>query len=873
MAQDKSVQKPEVELPLYVESGNADPFLSAEKAMIALHRERGKRDSADWNGIALSGGGIRSAIFCLGALQALAENGILRKFDYMSSVSGGGYIASALQWWWHRVPGTGTEPGNFPFGVSRAHGIDGAKQPGSDPATPSDDAAAQAARLVYLRMHGEYLTPDATMSIWSITAVVIRTLFLNLAVWIPLGALLFLIFISALRPFEGSVAGLPNVYSPLAAATWLKCEKDCIWSIELFFGLTTWLALIILAGFTVWVVAFSLDTGPSTLRERDKRIWEQFNGRVGSFLLVTVLLYALLFFDFGEISKLAWILHGIPLVAGALFMTMITSLLLLTYQFAAPNYSWRRWFEVSAGRVSPWITIILAVGSIPVIPHMLLNESGLALKFATAAVGALSGVVSAAFGHKAQRQQEAPSDLSRWIVMIASAVFLYFIAIVAYSLAKLALEPEVLERLRIGTTGQAIARAAIVIAMVLAFFMAFVTNVNLVGLHRFYRDRLMEAFMPDPDCLEKNRVGASPDADSLSITALWPDGSDPQAKKEQKPYPIINANAIMVNDPDRKLASRGGDNFILSPLYVGCSATGWESTAQHIRKNGPLTLASAMTISGAALNANAAYVGVGVTRDRLLSIVMTVLNLRLGLWFRAPSSSDHGDATEWPNHIIPAFLLGLTRLGYRKNSIFVELSDGGHFDNLGIYELVRRKLRVIVAVDGEEDPQTAMPALYSVAQRVEEDFGAIIDLDRHLDRLVPVAGEGYPEGAKFARSPFFITTITYKDDKSAKVEPGLLIYIKLSLVETASFVAKGYRAQNPDFPHQPTADQFFSPEQVDAYRSIGKENATAALKELGLLEPGGFAFSKLRQRCTELNAMGIGRRQTGSRQFAWSQFR
>ncbi|MFX8004448.1 hypothetical protein ABTK66_18905, partial [Acinetobacter baumannii] len=76
-----------------------------------------------------------------------------------------------------------------------------------------------------------------------------------------------------------------------------------------------------------------------------------------------------------------------------------------------------------------------------------------------------------------------------------------------------------------------------------------------------------------------------------------------------------------MNDPDRLLSWRGGDNFIVSPLFVGSSATGWEPTRSYISKNGPVSVPSAMAASGAAINANAAYVGAGVTRDRLVSIV------------------------------------------------------------------------------------------------------------------------------------------------------------------------------------------------------------------------------------------------------------
>src|SRR4051794_35726653 len=82
-------------------SPSEQTVIDNEKAAIGIYRsERLGEADAPWTGIGLSGGGIRSATFCLGVLQALAEKGLLRRFDYISSVSGGGYIATSLQWWW-----------------------------------------------------------------------------------------------------------------------------------------------------------------------------------------------------------------------------------------------------------------------------------------------------------------------------------------------------------------------------------------------------------------------------------------------------------------------------------------------------------------------------------------------------------------------------------------------------------------------------------------------------------------------------------------------------------------------------------------------------------------------------------------------------
>jgi hypothetical protein len=194
----------------YFVKSEAEALIQDEQDFIAKNRDRGGFE--DWNGIALSGGGIRSAIFCLGALQALAAKNIMPRFDYISSVSGGGYIASALQWAWRKDPASGTSAQTFPFGASKNY--------------RSNDAQKDA-RLTYLRTHGQYLIPDEQLSIWSLTAVVIRTFFLNLSVWIPIGAFLLFMLIVVFRLFEqpALLDLLPNFLAPVMASRWSACPE------------------------------------------------------------------------------------------------------------------------------------------------------------------------------------------------------------------------------------------------------------------------------------------------------------------------------------------------------------------------------------------------------------------------------------------------------------------------------------------------------------------------------------------------------------------------------------------------------------------------------------------------------------------------
>jgi hypothetical protein len=170
---------------------------------------------------------------------------------------------------------------------------------------------------------------------------------------------------------------------------------------------------------------------------------------------------------------------------------------------------------------------------------------------------------------------------------------------------------------------------------------------------------------------------------------------------------------------------------------------------------------------------------------------------------------------------------------HRRDSKFLELTDGGHFENLGLYELVRRKLEIVLIVDGEEDPSISLSSLVSATRRIEQDFGARLDFpsgEGGAERLVmQPSASGYPSGVKYAKAPFVVGTITYNDGSH-----GVLIYVKATVIRQMDFTTAGYLANNPAFPHQTTVDQFFDPDQFDAYRFLGYESGVQMVRDLDL---------------------------------------
>ncbi len=281
------------------------------------------------------------------------------------------------------------------------------------------------------------------------------------------------------------------------------------------------------------------------------------------------------------------------------------------------------------------------------------------------------------------------------------------------------------------------------------------------------------------------------------------------------PFPIINAalNATVVSALDRQ--DRMAESFIFSPLYCGFdfsptrSSTynidsvyeyGYRQTDKYANENGGPTLGTAMAISGAAINPNWGY-----HSSPAMAFLLTLFNVRLGWWMGNPRLK------KWKNSDPKLGLVYLMRDLLGKSDInmkYVCLSDGGHFDNMGLYELIRRRCHYIILGDGEQDVKGTCEGLANAIRRCRIDFGVEIN----------VLPTGDDENDKQPTK----THITYFSIKypGSKIK-GKLIYIKAGLTGDETVDIKEYAAANPDFPQQSTNDQFFDEAQFESYRKLG----------------------------------------------------
>jgi len=169
-------------------------------------------------------------------------------------------------------------------------------------------------------------------------------------------------------------------------------------------------------------------------------------------------------------------------------------------------------------------------------------------------------------------------------------------------------------------------------------------------------------------------------------------------------------------------------------------------------------------------------------------------------------------------------------MGKNEHSHFVELTDGGHFENLGLYELIRRQLKTIIVCDGGSDPNFEFSDLANAIEKVRVDFGVVIDLD--IKPLIPQQDDIVGSNA-CAETGYVKGEIHYPDNTT-----GTLLYIKTTFVKDVYPDLFCYKKLNPRFPDQSTTDQFFDEKQFEAYRGLGNYIAKKLTSEYMLHTSG-----------------------------------
>ena len=379
---------------------------------------------------------------------------------------------------------------------------------------------------------------------------------------------------------------------------------------------------------------------------------------------------------------------------------------------------------------------------------------------------------------------------------------------------------------------------SLMVAGVTGAFAAWRVDVNEFSMHHFYKNRLVRCYLgasnPRRDGAVNPFTGFALEDDVLLGSLHYDAPIDKNHFRYVGPYPVMNA-ALNFNGGERLAwQERKAASFVFTPKrcgydsnMMGAKAVGelsrdaYRPTNEYAYPdpNAPIAgihVGTAAAISGAAVSPNMGY-----HTSTPIAFLLTLFNVRLGWWLGNPRHN-----VKWQRS---GPLFGLVYLvkelfgSAKADSDYVYLSDGGHFENLAIYELARRRCRFILCCDAEEDHDFHFGGLGNAVRKCRTDLGIEIDLDLWplLDRdafghtpVHAVVGKiRYPEGGF-----------------------GVLVYLKSSLVQPRLHVEPAdvleYSMRAKEFPHQTTGDQFFDESQFESYRKLGEHVGSLVIPEL-----------------------------------------
>jgi hypothetical protein len=370
-----------------------------------------------------------------------------------------------------------------------------------------------------------------------------------------------------------------------------------------------------------------------------------------------------------------------------------------------------------------------------------------------------------------------------------------------------------------------------------ALFFSWRVDINEFSLHAFYRDRIARCYAgaSNPDRHPNALTGLALSDEDLLLVQLLParfDQGDPSLWADPKtrpsyegPFPIFSATLNLSFGEDLATQERKAACFAFTPLFCGYDIgwtegqepsvqfNGYVSTRSFAYpKSGGLAVSTAVSASGAALNPND-----GFQTNTAMAFLLSFFNARLGWWL--PNPRNTGGIL---SHLSgPTPILGLPYLLQElfgmvsDDAPFVNVSDGGQFENMGLYELVRRRCRKILICDAEEDANFNFGGLGMAVRKCRIDFGVEITIPT-LDLILPTANGfspiAYAEGTILYPNPIH-PHIPIKGD---------ILYIKSTLTGAEPVDLRNYKREHKAFPSESTVNQWFTESQFESYRRLGQ---------------------------------------------------
>lgn len=828
-------------------------------------------------GLAFSGGGIRSATFNLGVLQGLQDLDLLRHVDYLSTVSGGGYIGSWLA-------------GN----VRRTKHWLGK-------GTCWDESIA------HLRAYSNYLAPHTGLfspDTWTLGASWVRNAFLiqlTVLTWffalllLPLIAIRLFHLFSLSYPQKGipiPISGHGIIAPYIGVVSALLALLVTVSLVFNFLGnrvstgkkspsatMVRWTSVV-----PSWVGAFFVSSMLFSVFTGTANEWNQSPGALSfGWILKNVFhTFPFLFsFHFLALVVIGWIalatrkdsqeeknliptLWGLPAailiafgsaaafyleICGILFIFsewstrgdrfcayvfvfgpplvltafIISVVLFIGFTGRSSSEAQREWWT----RFGAWLTLY-SMGSLALAAAAVIGPFFVLLLFShvpgwVAAIrwsvlaGWIGTVLGGLFAGKSSKTSGDSKKKEAQVLQI-TAKFGGLLFIVGLALLSATLLHFLLMNLASGSHSFSSLNADVYWSILqnfdlwkLVWILAVVTvcglifswffEINVFGLNQFYRNRIVRCYLGATRWMAGNR-SAQPFTkfdfeDDIPLNALRDDYPGP--------FPVVNCSLNLAGSADLALNTRHSASFSLTPLHcgadrpkVGYARTGPSKLSKDSYASG-ITLGQAVSISGAAASPNMGY-----NTSPLVAFLLTMFNVRLGWWFPNPRRwAWNAKGLRFSLYYLTRELMGTAD----EDRLFLNVSDGGHFENLGVYELVRRRCKVIIASDAECDECLQFAGLGNMIRICETDFGARIDIDVRSIRQ-----------QKDGRSLAHCAVGKIKYDNGSL---GFLIYLKASISGDEQVGIAQYRAAHASFPHESTSDQFFTEDQFESYRKLG----------------------------------------------------
>jgi hypothetical protein len=350
--------------------------------------------------------------------------------------------------------------------------------------------------------------------------------------------------------------------------------------------------------------------------------------------------------------------------------------------------------------------------------------------------------------------------------------------------------------------------------------MGFFVNANKFSLHGAYRDRLIRAYLgaSHQDRHPNLFTGFDP-SDNMPMSALR---AGARTSRFERPFHVINMTLNLVKGGNLAWQERKAESFTATPLHAGSFRVGYRPSDQYGGRPGldggaGMSLGTAVAISGAAASPNWGY-----HSSPLVTFLMALFNVRLGWWLGNPGPAGaHSYRNRGPSFAVRPLIeetFGLTT----DTNDYVYLSDGGHFENLGLYEMVLRRCHIIIVSDAGADPKCELEDLGNAIRKIRVDFGIPIEFTEKFE----IYRRDTVRGKRWA-----VASIGYSA-VDAGAQDGALIYLKPAFYGDEPVDIVNYGIANREFPHESTLDQWFSESQFESYRMLGVYTVEQALKEM-----------------------------------------